>query len=118
MDGAGFARKYNLMEDSKSSGFHGWRKRNEGLPITAKDRKEGMDGRTAHLFVRISYKKGVVLCEQCFEKINGPLFAKIARKKFPDALAQSVNPKCKLILQDGDPSQNRKVAQNAFDEIG
>ena len=58
------------------------------------------------------------MCEQCFEKINGPLFAKIARKKFPDALAQSVNPKSKLILQDGDPSQNRKVAQNAFDEIG
>ena len=54
-----------------------------------------MDGRTAHFFVRISYTKGVVLCEQYFEKINRSLFANIARKTFPDALAQSLDPKNK-----------------------
>ena len=46
------------------------------------------------------------------------MFANITRKTFPDALAQSVNAKNKSILQDGDPSQNSKVAQNAFDAIG
>ena len=108
LDSVGFTDKCNPMEYAKSVGPQGCRKRNEGLSITAKDKKEGMDGRTAHFFVGISYTKGVVLCEQYFEKINGPLFANISRKTFPDALAQSVNPKNKLILQDGDPSQNSK----------
>ena len=71
----------------------------------------------SYFFVGVSYTKGVVLCEQYFEKINGPLFGNIARKTFPDALARSVKPKNKLILQDGDPSQNSKVARNSLDEI-
>ena len=70
----------------------------------------------SYFFVGVSYTKGVVLCEQYFEKINGPLFGNIARKTFPDALAQSVKPKNKLILQDGYPSQNSKVARNSLDE--
>ena len=95
MDVVGFTHKYNPMEDAKSSGSHSWWKCNEGLSIIAKGKKEGMDGRTAHFFVRISYTKGVVLCEQYFEKINRSLFANIARKTFPDALAQSLDPKNK-----------------------
>ena len=102
------------MEEAKSSGSHVWWKRNEGLSVTGK--KEGTGAWTAHFFVGVSYTKGVVLCEQYFEKINGPLFGNIARKTFPDALAQSVKPKNKLILQDGDPSQNSKVARNSLDE--
>ena len=116
LDGVGFAHKYNPMEEAKSSGSHGWWKRNEGLSITAKGKKEGTGAWTAHFFVGVSYTKGVILCEQYFEKINDPLFANVAKKAFPDALAQSVNPKNKLILQDGGPSQNSKVAQNALDE--
>ena len=118
LDGVGFTHKYNQKEEAKSSGSHCWRKLNEGLSITAKGQKEGTGRRAAHFFVGISYTRGVVLWEEYFEQINDPLFANVARKTFPDALPQSVNPKNKLILQDGDPSQNSKVAQNTFDEIG
>ena len=118
LDGVSFTHKYNPTKDAKSSGSNSWQKRNEGLSITAKGKEEGAGGRTTHFFVGISYTKGVVLWEQHFAKISGPLFANIARKTFPDALAQSFNSKNKLNLEDGDPSQNSKVTQNAFDEIG
>lgn len=52
------------------------------------------------------------MCEQYFEKINDPLLANIARNTFPDALAHSVNPKNNLILQDGNPSQNRRIGES------
>ena len=37
---------------------------------------------------------------------------------FPDTFKRSANPKKKLFLQDGDPSQNSKKACIAFDAIG
>ena len=55
------------MEDAKSSRSQGWLKGNKGLSITAKSKKEGTSGRTAHFFVGISYLKGIVLCEQYLE---------------------------------------------------
>ena len=116
LDGVGFTHKYKAMKDEKSSESHDWPKRNVGLSITAKGKKERIGGRTAHFFVGTSYTKNAVLHEQHFEKINGTLFANIARNTFSDTLAQSVNPKNKLILQDGDPSQNSKVAQYSCDE--
>ena len=71
-----------------------------------------MDGRTAFFFVGISYTKGVDLCQQYFEKIKEPLLANIVRNTFPDALAHSVNPKNKLILQDRNPSQSRRIGES------
>ena len=51
-----------------------------------------------------------MLCEQYFGKISGEMFVDFIHKHFKEAFEKSNNPKAKLFLQDGDPSQNsRKV---------
>ena len=68
--------------------------------------------------VGISYNRGVVICEQYFDKITGTKFAKMVDQKFPQAFQLSINPHNKAFLQDGDPSQNSKLARDAFENIG
>ena len=58
------------------------------------------------------------MCTQDFGKLNGESFAKIVKKDFPKAFRDSINPKNKLFLQDGNPIQNSKKANRALDAIG
>ena len=118
LDGVGFVYKKNPYEEARSSGNMTWRTAKEGIQVTAKGRKEGTGGTYANFIVAIAYGKGVVLAEQYLGKINGEKFAKIVRDSFPAALENSANPVNKLILQDGDPSQNSKQAKTAFHEVG
>ena len=70
-------------------------------------------------YVGISYKKVLEMCTQCFGKLNGKDFAKIVKKDFPKAFRDSINPlpDQKLFFGDGNPIQNIKKANRAFDVI-
>ena len=60
----------------------------------------------------ISFNKGVILCDQYFGKISREMFADFIHKNFKEAFEKSNNPKDKLFLQNGDPSQNSRKASN------
>ena len=62
----------------------------------------------------ISLDKGVMLCEQYFGKNSGEMFADFILKYFEEAFEKSNNSKDKLFVQDGDPSQNTRKANNAM----
>ena len=96
-----------------------WRRANEGLSAecTTKGSHEGMGGKVTHFMVAVAYNKGVVLCEQHKGNINGEKFADFI-KNFKDALVKGANPRGKLFLQDGDPSQNSKKVRDAWKDIG
>ena len=66
----------------------------------------------------ISFNQGVILCEQYFGKISGEMFADFIHKYFKEAFEKSNNPKDKLFLQDGDPSQNSRKANSAMYKMG
>ena len=85
-----------------------WGKPGEGLPQMCKSRekKEGSGGRVANFVVAVAYNKGEICCEQYLGNMNGQLFADFIRENFPQMFEHSTNPKVKLFLQDGDPSQN------------
>ena len=66
----------------------------------------------------IAFNRRVILCEQYYGNINGEMFAQFILEHFNDAFEKSANPKQKLFLQDGDPSQNSKKTKVALDSIG
>ena len=119
-DGSGFTHKYNPCIDARRSSGMTWRKRREGesFGCTGKGKKEGSGGRVVHFMVAISYNNGVVLCEQMTEQMNGSSFANFVQQHFPNAFKKSINPKGKIFLQDGDPSQNSAEAMKAICKIG
>lgn len=118
LDGTSFAYKTNPHDQARAPRSMAWRRRSEGLDLrcTAKGRKTGTGGKTAAFMVGISYKSGVILCEQYAGKLNGESFARMIRKSFPAALKKATN-KGKLILQDGCPVQNSAAAKRAFKRI-
>ena len=111
-DGAGFQHKTNPYESATSCRGKVWRKDDEGLhsDCTAKGSKVGYGGKQAKFFVAISYNRGVILAKQ-YEKLNGESFAKFIRDNFPTFLLNCGKTSL-LWLQDGDPSQSSKKAQN------
>ena len=70
------------------------------------------------VFVAIAYGHGAVLCEQYEEQLEGQFFADFVREHFENAFENSSNPRGKLFLQDGDPSQNSLKEKNAIFDIG
>ena len=68
-----------------------YRRKSEGLVLSAKGKKEGVNGKVANFFVAIFYKKSIVLCEQYMEQINGDNFSTFVRKHFPAAFQKSSN---------------------------
>ena len=66
----------------------------------------------------ISFNKRVILREQYFAKISGEMFAHFVHKHFKEAFEKSNNPKDKLYLQDGDPSQNSRKVNNVMYKVG
>ena len=97
-----------------------WRKKPEGLALkcTTKEKKEGSEDEMGKVFVAIAYGHGAVLCEQYEEQLTGQFFADFFREYFENAFEISSNPRGKLFLQDGDPSQNSLKAKNAIFDIG
>ena len=83
-----------------------------------KRKKRGFWGKMVKVFVAIAYGHGAVLCEQYDKQLTGQFFADFVREHFENAFENSSNPRGKLFLQDGDPSQNSLKVKNAIFDIG
>ena len=119
LDGVGFAHKLNPYAEARAAGTMQWRKPKEGLSRTTKAKKEGSGGNMANFFVAIGYGRGVVLCKHYPWKLNGERFAKFIKHVFPSTFNHcGTEPLGQLFLQDGDPKQNAKVAEEAWQELG
>lgn len=116
LDGKGFIYKQNPMDQATAPKAREWRMRSEGLLLgcTAKGSKEGT--KKANFMVAISYQRGVVLCEQ-YNKMSGTFFTKLADQTFDQAFNLSINPYDRFFVQDGDPSQNSKKANEVFEKL-
>ena len=66
LDGVSFAHKYKPANQARSTQGRIWRKPEEGLRTgcTAKGSHCGSGGQMARFMVAISYREGIVLCEQ------------------------------------------------------
>ena len=95
LDGVGYQHKYNPFDEAKSVKSMTWRQRSESLDslCTTKGIHTGSGG-------------------------SGEMFADFIHKQFKEAFEKSNNPKDKLFLQDGDPSQNSRKANDAMYKVG
>ena len=66
----------------------------------------------------IAYGKGVNAAEQYHGRINAEEFSSFIREHFASMFQKSTNPRGKLLLQDGDPSQNSIKRRTAWDKVG
>ena len=60
LDGVSFVHKYNPQSGAASNRARVWRKKEEGLHVTAKGCKQLAGGRGVHLIVAIAYSKGAI----------------------------------------------------------
>ena len=115
MDGVSFVHKYNPQSGAASNRARVWRKKEEGLQVTA---KELAGGRRVHLIVAIAYSKGVIL-KVPYEKMNGSFFAVFVREHLNITFAKAglkTNGR-RLFIMDNDPSQRSRAAQMALEDI-
>lgn len=68
--------------------------------------------------VAIARNKGVIKCYQYFGPINSETCKSFIDELFSDMLKDSANSKGKLFLQEGNPSQNSKIACEAMNSVG
>ena len=82
LDGVSFIHKHKPANQARSTQGRIWRKRVEGLSIgcTAKGSHCGSGGRMAKFMVAISYREGVVLCEQ-YDKLDGHYFKDLVERE-------------------------------------
>ena len=90
-----------------------WRKRSEGLQVTAKESKSLAGGKRLHLLVAISYKQEAVMVEE-YENMTGKYFAWFVRNKFPVLFLRKRGRKWFII--DNDPSQRSVAARKAIEK--
>ena len=57
LDRVSFYHKYNPLDDARAPKGKIWRKRKEGLPVTAKGKHVGSGGRVVKMIVAVSYGK-------------------------------------------------------------
>jgi transposase len=120
LDGTGWVHKTNPARNARTSRTRTWKKESESLSrnCTAKGKKEGVGGRMARFMVAIAYGKGVVACHQYQGHIDGEKFSKMVTNLFPEIFKNSANPVRQLFLQDGDPSQNSRLARDTWEGLG
>lgn len=114
LDGVSFVYKQNPHDQGRAPKSRIYRKRSEGLSYgcTSKGRKEGTGGKYAKFVVAISHGKGVVVCAP-YDNMNGSYFASFIDRNF-DQMFNQAEKDSNVFLQDGDPSQNSAVAQQAM----
>ena len=110
----------NPFDQARASRAMAWRKPGQGFDFgfTGKGSHEGTGGTVAHFMAAIAYGKGVIAAEQYHGRINAEKFSSFVREHFASMFKKSANPRGKLFLQDGDPSQNSVKARSAWDEVG
>lgn len=118
LDGTGFAYKTNPLDQALAPRTRVWRKRSEGLDFrcTAKGQKTGSGGKVLKLMVAITYDKGVILCKP-YEKLNGANFAQFIDDNFEQMFLDADKGAKRLWIQDGDPSQNSAIANDAMKRV-
>ena len=119
LDGASFAHKYNPCDQSRAPKGRVWRQTSEGLDTgcTVKGAHVGTGGRVLKLFVAISFRQGVICCEE-YERLDGEFLKSFVTEHFPEFLRDSKKGHSCLFIQDGDPRQNSARAQKAIASIG
>ena len=92
-----------------------WRKKGEGLAITAKGSKAHAGGRRLHVFAAVTWGKGIIL-SKVYDKINGDFFTQFIKNNFNLCFGK-VGPKTdgkRLFLVGNDPCQTSKKAMLAL----
>ena len=117
LDGVSFYHKTNPLDDARSPQGKVWRKRKEGLTVTAKGSHVGSGGRVVKMIVAISFQKGVIFCEK-YDKLDGAYFADFVRRNFRTMFRKSGKKYSKLFVQDNCPILNCAKAQKAVKEVG
>ena len=103
LDRVSFIHKTNPLSTATQPKARVWRRKSEGLTLTAKGSKNLAGGKRLHLLVAISYKKGVIFRE-VYETMNGIFFASFVRDKFPMYFETARPEKPRLFVMDNDPS--------------
>ena len=108
------------MESVRTDRTRTWKKKGESLKkhCTAKGKKEGVGGRMVRFMVAIAHNKGGIKCRQYFGPINSETCKSFIDEQFSDVFKNSANPKGKLLLQAGDPSQNSRIVCEAMNSVG
>ena len=108
------------MQKARTDRTRTWKKKGESLKrhCLSKGKKEGVGGRMVKFMVAIAHGKGVIKCYQYRGSVNSETCKSFIDDHFPDMFKNSANPKGKLFLQDGDPSQNSKIACDAMEAVG
>ena len=118
LDGVSFIHKFNPMSAATAPKAKVWRKKGEGLEITAKGTKDLMGGRRLPVTVAVVFGKGVVLREP-YCHLNGQFFARFITQHFNNCFTQC-GPKAqgrRIFVMDNDPSQTSRTALNALTNI-
>ena len=120
LDGVSFVHKTNPCDYAKTCRTRTYMRKGEELDLhnTAKGKKEGVGSRTAKFFCAIAYGRGFMECHHYTERLDGQFCENYIRERFPEMFQASANPRGKLFLQDGDPSQNSAAARLAMDAVG
>ncbi len=117
LDGVGFVYKRNPRDQALAPRGRTWRMKSEGLlqGCTAKGQACGTGGKYVKVMAAISYGKGVI-CFERYEKMNGQTFANFIKKNF-NAMVVAAGKNSRMWIQDGDPSQNSKLAIEAMESV-
>ena len=117
LDGVGFIYKRNPLDQSLAPRGRVWRTKSEGLisGCTSKGQACGSGGKYVKMVVAISHGKGVV-CAERYEKMDGAFFAKFLVENF-DKMVEAAGKNSRIWIQDGDPSQNSKLAREAMKQV-
>ena len=120
LDGVSFVHKTNPSQHARTTRTRTWMKKGESLSrhCTTKGKKEGVSGRRASFMCAIAYGHGFIEAYQYQNKVDGEMCKQFIQDRFHDMFANSPNPRGKLFLQDGDPSQNSALARQAMDAVG
>ena len=111
LDGVSFVYKPRPMAQAVAPKGKVWRKRAEGLKITAKGSKNLAGGKRLHLLVAIAYNRGVFFVEE-YTKMNGAYFRDFVSRNFPVLFHGR---ECrKMFIMDNDPSQTSTMALKAI----
>jgi len=118
LDGVNFVYKTKPKDQTFAPTKRVWRKKGGGLKqgCLAKGRKEGTGVNVVRLMVAVAYGKGVIICEQ-YEKLTRASFADFIKRNFVKMYGDADKDHVEYFVQDGDPSQNSKVAKEALASV-
>lgn len=113
-----FIHKFNPKKDACQTNSRVWRKRGDGLQLTARGSKELAGGRRLHLMVAIAHGKGIIL-KDAHEKMSGDFFSPFIRTLFNITFAkagQKANGG-RYFIMDNNPCQTSRKSISTVNDI-